>query len=644
VEADVARAAGAPRVHDEWDDNVVAELAMDFGAPDALVAMRQAPVVVTREYRMARQAIMPMEGKGCLARWDSRLDQLELWTSTQVPHLIRDALCQCLGLQERQVRVIAPDVGGGFGYKSVLHPEEVLVAFLARRLGRPVRWIEDRREHLSAAANTREQVYRMTAFADRDGRLRGLEADVTVDAGAYSVFPFTNTLDAGMALGNMTGPYRIAAYRGRARAVATNKPPVTPYRGVARPGVAFATEMLLDALAQEVGRDPAEIRALNLVRPQDMPHTTVTGKEFDGGDYPEALRRAGAMLAGRGETPPDGRLTGTGLACYVEQTGFGTAMAVRSRLSMIPGPEQSHVRLLADGGLEIRIGMHSHGQGMETTMAQIACEVLGIPLDRIALVHGDTALTPYSTGTYASRAIVMAGGAVAGACRTLGERLRTLGAGLLQCAADQARLEDGAVLGPAGRVPVAEIARAWHQAPHTLPVLPDGQTLDVAFGYQPGSELGVYSYGAHAARVAVDVETGAVEVLDYVVVEDCGTMVNPMIVDGQSIGGVIQGIGTALFEEAPFDAAGQPLATTLADYVLPGAAESPDIAIAHMCTPSPHTTFGVKGVGEGGIIPAAAAICNAVNDALRGRGVELRETPMSPRRIVAALLAGPAAR
>ncbi len=646
-----AMAPDAPRVHDEWSDNLIQEMSLTCGDPQLASACEQAPVRVTRTYRTARQSMNPMEGKGCFAQWDSRLEQLILHSSTQVPHMVRDAVCDALALRHAQLRVVAPDVGGGFGYKCILQAEEVLVCWLAMRLGRPVRWLEDRREHLIAAANAREQAYTVTAYADARGLLLGLAADITVDAGAYSVIPFSNVLDAGMALGNMTGPYRIAYYTGRARAVATNKPPVAPYRGVGRPGACFAIEQLMDAVAREVGREPWEVRRDNLARPEDMPYTSITGKTYDSGDYLEALSQS---LAGVGvddirqrQARQRGPLRlGVGVAFFVELTGHSPRAAHAWRLPVRPCPEPATVRLTGDGGLEIQIGMQSHGQGMETTMAQVAHEVLGVDIEHVSVLHGDTATSAYSTGTYASRGMVIGAGAVAGACRELKKRLARLGAALMQCAADEVQVREGRVWGPERSVSFGEVARTWHENYGALAAggasEQDG-SLEVTFGYAMQTGQGAFTYGAHAVLVEVDTQSGNVRVLDYVVAEDCGVAVNPMIVDGQIIGGVVQGIGTALYEETSYDEAGQPRGATLVDYLLPSAGDVPFIRIQHLVHPSPHTEFGIKGVGEGGAIPSAAAVCSAVNDALRDCGAEICETPVTPQRVLQALMRGHAA-
>ncbi len=642
-----ARKPGAPLVHEGWGDNIVLETRVDG---DMTAARAKAAHTVTREFRMSRQAMVPMEGRAVLAEWDSRMDQLIVHTSTQAPHLIRAGLALFLGLQQRQVRVVAPDVGGGFGLKCYVQPEELIASWYAMKHRRPARWIEDRREHLIADANCREHHYIVTAHADADGRILGLEGAVTVDAGAYSIYPFTNCLEAAMAGGNLPGPYAIEAYRVETWTVATNKPPLVPYRGVARPGVAFAMEMLVDAVARAAGREPHEIRMANMVPPTAMPYTNVAKKTFDSGDYPGAVARAARMIdvatvrerQARGE--PDGRLIGLGFGSYTEQTAHGTSVFASWGVQMVPGYEQAGAKLTPDGGLELRVGVQSHGQGMETTLAQVASEILGIDPERVAVIHGDTGLTPYSTGTYASRSIVMAGGAVSRACKVLAGRMQAIGAHLLQCEPGQVRVVDGRVMGPGGDLPFSEIGRVWYVNPEELPADVDTDGVEAVVGYRPDPDHGTFSYSTHAATIALDPDTGAVEVLDYIVVEDCGTMVNPMVVDGQVFGGAAQGIGTALYEESPFDGFGQPLASTFADYHLPGAMEVPSIRIEHMVTPSPHTEHGIKGMGEGGTIPTPAVIGNAVNDALRRYGAEVSRTPITPRRILAAIGAARAAR
>jgi carbon-monoxide dehydrogenase large subunit len=635
-----ARAPGAVLVHEHWGDNIFLETAFEVDIAPAL----DAPIKATREISTARQCMAPLEGRAVVATFDRRLDQLTLYTGSQMPHIVRNGLSDCLGLEQGRIRVVSPDVGGGFGHKAILLPEEVCLAWLAMRCGHPVRWIEDRSEHLTASANCREHHYKITAYADRDGTLRGIDCEATVDSGAYSSYPFSACLEAAQVASILPGPYQMPAYRCRTFSVATNKCPILPYRGVARTGVCFALEIMLDAVAVEAGLEPGEVRLRNLVRPDQMPFDNIARKHFDSGDYPEAMRRAlkaidvEAVRARQRQGEPDGRLIGLGLSIYCEQAAHGTSVYAGWGIPMVPGVEQASARVTPDGGIEIRVGVHSHGQGLETTLAQVAHEIIGVDIANIRVVHGDTAMTPYSTGTWGSRSMVMAGGAVAAACRELGERAKRIGAKLLQLAPAEVELRQGRVKGASGSVTLAEIAHTWYRRPQDLPSDVDPAGLETTTGYRPQRDSGTFSHAAHAVTLAVDLDLGAIEILDYVIVEDGGVLVNPMIVEGQIYGGLAQGIGTALYEEMPFDLAGQPLATTLADYLLPGPTETPAPRLEHMETPSPYTEFGVKGIGEGGAIAPPAAIANAVNDALRPLGVELTRSPITPRRIVEAIL------
>jgi carbon-monoxide dehydrogenase large subunit len=634
-----AREPGSALLHDHWGDNIFLETFVDLNFEKAL----NAPIKVTREIRTARQCMAPIEGRGVVAIWDSRLEQLTIYSACQMPHIVRTGLAGCLGLDEGQVRVIAPDVGGGFGYKGILLAEEVCLGWLAMHCGHPVRWIEDRREHLTAGANCREHHYRITGYADREGRLIGIDCEATVDSGAYSAYPFSACLEAAQVASILPGPYDFPAYRCRTYSAATNKCPILPYRGVARTGVCFALELVLDAIAREAGIEPHEVRAKILVPPDKMPFTNITNKWFDSGDYPESLRRAVAAIniqavrERQKHAEPDGRLIGVGLATYCEQAAHGTSVYYGWGIPMVPGFEQATARLTPDGGLELRVGIQSHGQGLETTLAQVAHEILGIDIAKIKVVHGDTAMTPYSTGTWGSRCMVMAGGAVSVACKEIAKRAAKIGAQLLQTDVCKVTMQAGEIAGPHGSISLGEIARTWYLKPQNLPNDVDMGGLEATIGYRPSPDSGTFSYATHAALVAVDPEIGDVEILDYVVVEDGGKLVNPMVVDGQIYGGLAQGIGTALYEEMPFDSAGQPLASTFADYLLPGATEIPSPRIDHMETLSPHTEFGVKGIGEGGAIAPPAAIANAVNDALRPLGAELLVSPITPRRVLSAI-------
>lgn len=635
------RQPGAPLLHEEWGDNVFLETFVDVNMEAAL----DAPIKITREISTARQSMAPLEGRGTVALWDERMGQLVLHTGNQMPHIVRTGLSECLGLDHENIRIVSPDVGGGFGYKGILLPEDVCLGWLTRRLGHPVRWLEDRREHLTAGANCREHHYRITVYADRDGTLRGVECEATVDSGAYSSYPFSACLEAAQVASILPGPYDFPSYRCRTWSVATNKCPILPYRGVARTGVCYALELMLDAVAREAGIEPHEVRMKNLVKPEQMPFDNITKKHFDSGDYPQALRRAVEAIdlpavrerQARGE--PDGRLIGIGEAIYCEQGAHGTSVYAGWGIPMVPGHEQATARMTPDGGLEIRVGVHSHGQSMETTLAQVAHEILGIDTARIKVIHGDTEYTPYSTGTWGSRCAVMAGGAVATAAKEVAGLAKAIGAHLMQADPAEMRLEKGDVVGPTGSMSLRDIARVWYLRPQDLPPGVDPRGLEATIGYKPVRDSGTFSYAAHAVVIALDPELGDVEILDYVIVEDGGRLINPMVVDGQIYGGLAQGIGTALYEEMPFDTSGQPLASTFADYLLPGPTEVPAPRLDHMETLAPYTEFGVKGIGEGGAIAPPAAIGNAINDALRGHRAEVLQSPMTPRRILSAIAA-----
>ncbi|MEP9377426.1 xanthine dehydrogenase family protein molybdopterin-binding subunit [Aquabacter sp. CN5-332] len=627
---------GAAILHDGFADNAFIHATVSEGDIEAVAAT--APVSMRRTFRMNRQATVPLEGRGVLAYWDHRLDELVVYLSTQGAHMMRLGLCLALGLPEHKMRVIAPDVGGGFGGKNRLMPEEVAICAIALKTGKPVRWIEDRREHLIASVHCREHHYDITLYAERDGRILGLKGEVHIDAGAYSLWPSGPFMEASMAARNLPGPYQMQALHVETHTVATSKSPMGPYRGVARPGACFAIERAVDELAHELGLEPADVRRINLVASEQMPYRTIGGMRLDSGDYPKALSIVremvdlAALRRRQMEGEADGRRIGVGFAVYTEQSGHGAAEWMKRKSRIVPGYESATARMLPDGTMLLLVGIQNHGQGLETTLAQIAAQEITVDPANISVRYGDTALTPFGFGTFASRSIVFSGGAVARATRALADKARRIGAHLMQIEFEQTHLADGAVHGPAGKVSLAEIARAANVRQEFLPAgMPP--LLEETATYEPEESGGFFSYGAHAAVVAVDPETGVTSILDYAIAEDCGTMINPMIVDGQIIGGVAQGIGTALYEEMPYDESGQPLATTFGDYMLPCAPELPALRIHHLITPAHGTEYGVKGMGEGGAIAPPAAIANAVCDALRDTGARIWETPLTPRRV-----------
>ena len=631
-----AQEPGAPQVHDTIKGNIFVRV--DFDGDIESVA-KTAPVKVSRELRTARQVMSPIECRGFIALWDTRLSQLVLHGATQFPHVVRTGLAEVLQIPEVQVRVVSSDIGGGFGYKAILAGEEVALCWLAMRCGYPVRWLEDRREQLVANANCREHHYRMTAYADEAGKLLAFEANNAVDCGAYSSYPFTAAIEPSQVSAILPGPYHFPVYRCSTVGVVTNKCPQLPYRGVARPGCCYAMEFMIDAIAHQVGREPHEVRLENLVTAEQMPYQNVSDKYFDSGDYPQLMRMVveaidlTAVRARQKRGEPDGRRIGIGFSMLSEQTAHGATADGKRRVLY----EQTFVRLMPDGSLEVRAGIMSIGQGLETTLAQIGGEIMGVDPTQVQVRLGDTETSPYSSGAWGSRGIVWAGGATSRACKELAQRVKTIGAAMLQTDVTNVTLRDGGIHGPQGSVTLRDVARAYYLTPSELPVDTDHHGLEVTGGYAPDLLTGIHTGAAHACVVAVDPEVGSVEILDYVVAEDAGVLINPMIVDGQIYGGAAQGIGSGLYEEMPFDASGQPLASTLADYLLPGPTEVPSIRLLHMETPSPYTEFGQKGVGEGGAIGPAAAIANAVNDALRPLGAEVTQIPITPRRILEAL-------
>jgi carbon-monoxide dehydrogenase large subunit len=633
--ADALR-ADAPLANRDVARNLFLRRVVEVG--DLEASRRAADLVYQEHFANARYTGVPLETRGVLASYDPDRGELTVWSSTQVPHLLRTGLAAVLGLPERRLRVIAPDVGGGFGVKCNLYPEDAIVAALAMRLGRPVRWIEDRREHLLASLHAREHEYQVEAHVARDGEFLGLRVQVAVNVGAYGAWPWTAAMEANMSLGILPGPYRIRTYHAEALSVCTNTAPSGPYRGVGRPGACFAIERTMDEVAHRLGLSPVEIRRRNLIRDGEFPYTSVTGLVYDSGSFQESLRVAAERIG----YPPAaeqleaaeaaGRHLGVGFANYTEQTAHGTPEWVKRGLPIVFGYESAQLTIDPSGEVTAAVGTSSQGQGHETSLAQLIAGTLGLELGRVTVRHGDTALSPYGMGTFASRSAVMAGGAVIRAAHELRDKLLQIAAQELETPADQLEIVAG-VIGPRGQeqptTTVGEIAQLAYLRPERLPPgLDPGLTAVVSNELEPGS--GTFANSCHAALVEVDPATGEVRLLDYVVVEDCGRMINPMIVDGQVHGGVAQGIGGAIFEEIAYSPDGQILTSTLMDYLLPGAPDVPAIRVYHLETPGSDTPLGMKGMGEGGAIAPPAAVANAVAAALRPLGVRITRTPLKP--------------
>ena len=636
---ETAIAAGAPRLHDHG--NCLVDLLMfdDERLPQIFAT---AKATVSATFRSARVAALPLEGRACLAEWDDRDDQLVMHVSTQVPHQVRSGVAQALHMPERSIRVIAPDVGGGFGLKCVVGREEVAVAAAALRLRRPVRWIEDRQENLTAAFHGHEQRYQVRAAFDAEGRILALDAEVDCDTGAYSVFPFTCAVEPLMAATELPGVYKVPAYRARGRAIATNKAPAAPYRGVSRPQIVLVMERLMEKAAAALGLGPLQVRRANLIGQHEFPYTGVNQITYEEGSYRESLDLAErivtekAWAAERDMLRNAGQRAGIGYACFSERTAYGTqAMSVR-RMRMTPGYDTALVRMDPTGEVIVTTGTCGHGQGHETTFAQIVADRLGVHPDQVRLRQGDTDIASYGWGTWGSRSVVIGGGAAGRAADAVAGQLRKIAASQLEASPADIELAEGLarVRGDdTAAIPISELARLAHFQAHRL-------DEDLRYGLEARATFdppGTFSNACHAAMVVIDPGTCAIRLHRYLVVEDCGVVINPMVVDGQVRGGVTQGAAAALLERIGFDSEGQPVSATLMDYLAPTAAEMCAVDIVHLQTPSKFSETGAKGMGEGGTIGAPAAVLGAINDAMSDTDVRFDHIPVLPQDVSAAL-------
>ena len=623
------------RVNPGWSDNVALSFRATKGEPDR--AFASAHTVVRERFRSHRYTGVPIETRGIAADFDSTTRRLTVWCSTQVPHTLRNTLAEILDMPLADVRVVAPDVGGGFGIKGHLYSEDLLIPLLARRLGRAVRWTEDRQEHLTAAIHDREQIHEIELAADAEGRLLGLRDRILFDMGASNllglVLPY-NTM------AHLFGPYEVPSAEIEARAVLTNKTPRAAYRGAGRPEAVFAMERALERLSATMGIDPAELRLRNLVPADRMPYDTGLlyrdghPLTYDSGDFPAMYRRALELLeydrwrarGGEGQHPSaSDRLIGLGLAGYIEGTGIGPF-------------ETGSVSIDPVGRVHVATGSCSQGQGHATTFAQVTADVLSVPLEQVEVVGGDTDAILHGFGTLASRSMATGGSAVAIAAARVRDLAREAGAELLEVSPEDVELVEGAVRikGAPGRaVSLGRLAQYVENRGPTESGQVGGLRAEERF--EPPTVT--FASGVHAALVEVDVQSGQVTMLRYVVVHDCGRVVNPTIVDGQVAGGVAQGLGGALYEEIVYDESAQILTTSLMDYLLPTASEVPGLVVEHHEHLSPRNPLGVKGLGEAGAIGPPAAVANAVEDALRHLGVVVRETPLSPSRVRAMIRA-----
>jgi aerobic carbon-monoxide dehydrogenase large subunit len=632
VNFEKAMEKGSPTAHTGAPDNIAWDV--NFNGGDLEAAFKESEVTVKE--RIIQQRVFPlsMEPRAVLADYVPFGNQLTVWTSSQVPHFIRLFLCIGLGMPESQIRVVAPDVGGGFGSKLRPYPEEYLAAAASKLSGRPVKWIEGRTENLQATSHGRGHIFDIEVGAKRDGTLLALKITMMSDIGAYvGVF---GALQSSLAMLLSPGCYKWKAVHGRAIGVLTNKMSTDPYRGAGRPEAAHLVERAVDLVAQELKMDPADVRAKNFA--EDFPFTSILGMVYDSGEYQKSLDKAKeiagytALRQKQADLRKHGRYLGIGLSTYVEICGVGPSAATAHVSGSLALVESSVVRVHPTGSVTVAVGTHSHGQGHDTTFAQIAADALGLPYANIEIRHGDTADTPFGYGTYGSRSLPVGGISINRSCQKVVEKAKKIAAHLLEAADEDVVFDQGQFYvkgSPDKRKAMGEVAFAAYG-----PGLPEGMEngLEAVTYFDPPNFT--WPFGAHICVVEVDPETGEVDIQKYVAVDDCGNIINPMIVEGQIHGGVAQGIGQALFEEAVHDPETGTLKTgTLLDYSLPGIGEIPALQLDRTITPSPTNELGVKGVGEAGTIAASAAVINAIVDALSPFGIKHVDMPASPDRI-----------
>ncbi len=639
IDARDALADGAPQLHAFAPGNVIVE--GNVKTPGFDTVWNSAAQIVTVEARSHRQNAAPMEARAAHAAYDEATGRITLTCTTQMPHLTRTAIADLIGLPESDLRVIAPDVGGGFGQKMQLAAEYVFVVWLARKLKSTVAWTEDRRDNLIASFHSRDQYLDVAGAFDAEARLFALRADIVANVGAYSCFPNSAGMEPLMAMAEMPGPYDVRHYQCRARGVLTNTCPMGAYRGVSRPAITFALERMMDQAARAFSIDPIDIRRRNLIG--EFPYTSATGLVFDEASYRQTLEMAVDAIAvpafrrRQQDARRQGRYLGLGFATFSERTGYGSPAFAARGMAITPGWETAILTVDPSGFVEARIGASPHGQGLRTTLAQIIADEIGVAPEAIKIVHGDTDRAPYGWGTFASRSLVISGGATLIAAQKVRAKLLKIASTMLEAEAGDIVLRDGVarIAGTDRSISIAAMAREAYTQTHRF----KGEIepgLTETGSYDPP---GTFSNACHAAIVEVDIETGHVKIGRFLAAEDAGIIINPMIADGQVHGGIAQGIGNALLEEIIYDERGSPLTATFADFMPPTAHEIPTIEVHHLETPSTHSVTKAKGLGEGGTIGAPAAVVNAINDALAPFDVRIDEIPATPQRIRAALRA-----
>jgi len=623
---------GSPKVHEAGNKS----FDWNFANGDLDAAFRDAPVVIERTYRQQRLIPSAMEPRAVVA--SSVSDEVTLWTATQIPHVVRVMLALVTGIPEQSIRVIAPDVGGGFGSKLQMTAEEVLAVLIARKLGRPVKWTESRSEGNMTVHHGRDQWQRLRIAADRDGRLRGLSVDLLADMGAYLMLVTPGIPLLGAFLFNSI--YKMDAYSFKCTGVFTTKMPTDAYRGAGRPEATYAIERIMDELAVELGMDPLQLRERNWIRHDEFPYTTIAGMEYDSGNYEAATARArelfgyDALRQEQNERNLDNHPVrlGIGISTYIEACGWAPSRILGQLGYAGGGWEHASVRVLPTGKVEVVTGTSPHGQGHETAWSQLVADQLGVPFEDVRVLHGDTLVSPRGFDTYGSRSVAVGAPAIFSACEKVIAKAKRLTAHMLEASENDIEFSDGRLQvrgDPEKGYSVPELALATFAA-HNIP---DGMepSLDSDATFDPVNFS--FPHGTHLCAAEVDTETGMVTIRSYVAVDDCGTVINPLIVDGQVHGGIAQGIGQALYEEGVYDDDGNLVTTTLADYLIPSAADLPSYVTDRTETPATTNPLGVKGIGEAGTIAATPAVVNAIIDALRPFGINDITMPCTPERV-----------
>jgi aerobic carbon-monoxide dehydrogenase large subunit len=630
IDPEQALAAGAPVIHDEFSNNSVTFAAVPNPAVDE--ALRKADKVIKFRLYNQRLAPMPMEPRGVVAKWDAGYRQLTVWSSTQIPHLLRSQLAEMLKIGENKLRVIAPEVGGGFGCKLNVYAEEALVAHLAMTLNRPVKWIERRRENLSGTTHGRDQIVYLEIGANRDGMVTAMKGRFVCDMGAY--LHLLTPAIPGFSGIMMTGCYQIPALAFEQQMVFTNKMATDAYRGAGRPEAAYIAERTMDMVASEFGLDPVEVRRKNFIPKAAFPASTAGGLVYDSGDYQLALDKALALVdypkvrAEQAAALKQGRYIGIGISSYVEICGIGPSALLPPKLKG-GGWESASVRIEPDSKVTVLTGISPHGQGQETTFAQLVADALGIDIDDVNVVHGDTAQVQYGIGTFGSRGTTVGGPALMMTVAKLQDKMKKIASTMMETPPEQLTFSNRTIAlatDLAKSIPLQQVVDAAYGYKQPIPGIEPG--LDETTFYEP--QNCTFPFGTHAAVVEVDPETGVVKFLRYVAVDDCGKIISPLLVEGQIHGGIAQGIAQALYEEVVYDENGQLLTATLMDYAVPKANMLPHYELASTVTPSPVNILGVKGVGEAGTIGSTPCVVSAVLDALKPLGIRHIDMPLKP--------------